>query len=113
LTSITHTAREALARKIVERLHRRTPYSLSWRDCAVREIGRALVATKMNEMNLDESLMTHESHQAREDERSESKRITNLNEVESFGIVVRPTIFRSVKPIRRCGGICGSVPSSS
>jgi hypothetical protein len=42
MRSISHTASEVTARRIVDRLCRRPPYGQAWRDFAVREISSAL-----------------------------------------------------------------------
>jgi hypothetical protein len=42
--TVSFTASEVLAKRIVDRLCRRPPYGQSWREFAVREISRALTA---------------------------------------------------------------------
>jgi hypothetical protein len=44
LRPISFTANEMIARQIVARLCRQSPYGLPWREYAIREIARALSA---------------------------------------------------------------------
>jgi hypothetical protein len=44
MNTISQTANEAIARRIVDRLCRRPPYGQAWRDYAIREISGALAA---------------------------------------------------------------------
>jgi hypothetical protein len=53
--NVRFTPNEAIARKVVDRLCRRPPYGLSWRDFAILEITRALAtaATCRRNKNLE------------------------------------------------------------
>jgi hypothetical protein len=44
MNTISQTAHEAIARRIVDRLCRRPPYGQAWRDFAIREISSSLAA---------------------------------------------------------------------
>jgi hypothetical protein len=68
MRSISRTANEAIARQVVDRLCRRPPYGLSWRDFAVVEITRALTSAatdrrrKMNKVESDGIACSHEGY---------------------------------------------------
>jgi hypothetical protein len=51
LRPISFTASETIARRIVERLHQRPPFELSWTEYAVQEIARALAAAMVRPKN--------------------------------------------------------------